>query len=110
MRKTTCVLAAFAVLSGLTWGDWPQFMGPNRDGVSTETVKLADAWPADGPKVLWTIRGGLGRGYAGAVVQDDKVYLLDRVSDQQDVLRCIDLATGKPEWIFSYVAPPEAKG
>ena len=109
MRKTTCVLATVAVLSGLTWADWPQFMGPNRDGVSTETVQLADAWPEDGPKVLWTIRDGLGRGYAGPVVRDGEVYLLDRVGDQQDVLRCIDLATGKPLWTFSYVAPPEAK-
>ena len=89
--------------------DWPQFQGPNRDGVSTETVKLADAWLAEGPKVLWKIEYTLGSGYGGPVVEGGKVYLLDRVGDQKDVLRAIDLATGKEDWTYSYFAPPEAK-
>ena len=41
--------------------DWPQFMGPNGDGTTAEKGLLR-AWPADGPKVLWTCDGsGLWR-------------------------------------------------
>ena len=52
---TIAVIMSLAVLTPLTWAaDWPQFMGPNRDGISAETG-LADAWPEDGPKVLWNL-------------------------------------------------------
>ena len=49
----------------------------------------------------------LGTGYGGAVVEGGKVYLLDRVNDQQDVLRCIDLATGKELRRFATGAGPD---
>jgi len=53
--------------------------------------------------VLWTLP--LGGGFGGPAVSDGKVYVLDRVGKEQDVLRCIDLATGKEEWTFAYEAP-----
>src|SRR5215813_8510832 len=56
--------------------DWPQFRGPGGDGTSPESG-LTRTWPAEGPKVLWTIR--LGPGYGGAAIRDGQVYLLDRV-------------------------------
>jgi outer membrane protein assembly factor BamB len=93
-------LAGFAVTAMAA--DWPQFMGPNGDGTSTEKG-LARSWPSDGPKVLWTVP--LGPGYGGASIRDGKVYLLDRVDRQQDVLRCLDLTTGKEDWTFSSEAP-----
>ncbi len=83
-------------------GDWPQFMGPNGDGTSVEKG-LIKVWPADGPKVLWTVK--LGPGYGGAAIVAGQVYLLDRVDKEKDVLRCLDLATGKEQWTFSYDAP-----
>ena len=82
--------------------DWPQYLGPDRNAVSTETG-LKRSWPEDGPSVLWTFP--LGEGFGGAAVSDGKVYVLDRVGSEQDVLRCIDLATGKQEWTFAYDAP-----
>ena len=88
----SCVMAA----------DWPQYLGPDRNAVSTETG-LKRSWPEDGPSVLWTFP--LGEGFGGAAVSDGKVYVLDRVGSEQDVLRCIDLATGKQEWTFAYDAP-----
>jgi outer membrane protein assembly factor BamB len=108
MRQMVC-LAIAAMVGSAAFADWPQFEGPNRDGVSNETVKLADAWPEGGPKVLWKIDDKLGTGYGGAVVEGGKVYILDRVKDQQDVLRCLDLQTGREEWTFAYDAPTEAK-
>lgn len=54
-------------------GDWPQWRGPNRDGISTETG-LLKTWPASGPKVLW--RAGSGEGYAGVAMTQGRVYTL----------------------------------
>ena len=101
-----CVAVLLLVLpaaSGtLTIAGWPQFMGPERSGVSPETG-LAREWPATGPPLLWSIP--VGPGYGGAAVQDGKVFLLDRIADEADVLRCLDLQTGREEWRFAYSAP-----
>lgn len=83
-------------------GSWPQFMGPTRDGVSTEKG-LLKAWPSEGPRVLWKL--SVGKGYGGAAIDNGEVFILDRPNQQQDVLRCIDLTTGNEKWAFGYDAP-----
>ncbi len=82
--------------------DWPQYLGPGRDAVSTETG-LKRSWPASGPRVLWTFP--LGEGFGGPAVSGGKVYVLDRENDSRNVLRCINIADGKEEWTFAYEAP-----
>jgi outer membrane protein assembly factor BamB len=59
--------------------DWPQWLGPQRDGVWRETG-LLDRFPKDGPKVLW--RTPIGLGYAGPAVAAGKVYVADFVPDE----------------------------
>jgi outer membrane protein assembly factor BamB len=88
--------------AGASWAEWPQYLGPTRDAKSPETG-LARSWPEGGPKVLWTFP--LGAGYGAAAVSKGKVYVLDRVVREQDVLRCIDLVSGEEEWSFAYDAP-----
>jgi outer membrane protein assembly factor BamB len=100
----TILLAVVGSATLAAGADWPQFMGPNGDGTSPEKG-LLHAWPADGPKVLWTVT--MGPGYGGAAIRDGKVYVLDRVDKKKDVLRCLDLLSGKEEWTFSYDAPGE---
>ncbi|MGE5610764.1 MAG: PQQ-binding-like beta-propeller repeat protein, partial [Bacillota bacterium] len=105
-RIDHCLVTAFVgiccLLGNPSYGaDWPQMRGPGRGEVSPETG-LAREWPAGGPKVLWTIEVGVG--FAGAAVRDGEVYLLDRVEDRQDVLRCLDLNTGKELWSVAYEA------
>src|ERR1700722_19397105 len=56
--------------------DWPQWLGPKRDGVWRETGILAK-FPPGGPKILWRTPGGGGS--AGPAVSGGKVYLTDRV-------------------------------
>ena len=99
------ILAAALVFSGCAGAvaDWPQFLGPGRSGISPDTAKLAKTWPASGPKVLWTVK--VGPGFGGAAIVGNEVFLLDRENDQQDVLRCLDLADGKELWRFAYDAP-----
>lgn len=82
--------------------DWPQFQGPDRNGMSNETG-LARTWPAGGPKQLWSIP--LGEGFAGPAIRDGEVYILDRTEFQQDVLRVLSLDTGEELWTYSYDAP-----
>lgn len=102
MQRTALVLALVAgmtVMAGAA--EWPQFLGPNRDATSPEKG-LMRAWPAGGPKVLWTI--DVGPGYGGAAIRDGQVHILDRQSGQADILRVFDLMTGKELWKFGYPA------
>ncbi len=82
-------------------GAWPTFRGMNRDGISTENVRLARKWPAEGPAKLWSL--SLGEGYAGAAVLNGRAYVLDYdQQDRADVLRCLSLGDGKEIWRRSY--------
>jgi len=84
-------------------GEWPWFRGPDLSAVATQAV-LADHWPADGPKRLWTVR--LGEGYAAAAVRDGCVYVLDHDATQvdrpRDVMRCLSLDDGREIWSNGY--------
>jgi outer membrane protein assembly factor BamB len=101
-RRSIILLFCFAAISSAFAQDWPQFLGPSRNGVSTQKGILR-SWPQQGPEVLWTVNVGIG--FGGPVVRDGKVYLLDRDDKVGDNLRCFDLSTGKELWNFSYDAP-----
>jgi outer membrane protein assembly factor BamB len=103
MRRAILATAAVLATMGLAFAaDWPQFYGPQRNGVSPESG-LAKTWPASGPKQLWKLP--LGPGFGGVAVEGGRVYLLDRLEDKQEVLRCLDLSSGKEEWNYAYDAP-----
>ncbi len=72
---------------------WPQFLGPTRNGISTET-KLIDTFDAKGPAVLW--RAKVGGGMSGVAV-DDKLAVTMTEQDGKQQVVAIDLA-GKPLW------------
>lgn len=90
------------IMTGSSLGDWPQYLGANRNSTSDQKG-LLHSWPENGPEVLWTIN--VGRGYGGPVIKDGKVYLLDRDDEKGDNLRCFDLSNGKELWNFAYDAP-----
>jgi outer membrane protein assembly factor BamB len=93
--------AGWLAAAGAAGADWPQFLGPDRNGVSRE-AGLARSWPADGPKVLWT--RALGRGYGGAAVYDAEVFVMDRRDGDTETVFCLDLETGAEKWRFAYPA------
>ena len=74
--------------------DWPQWRGPNRDAVSTETG-LLEQWPEGGPRVLWRIP--VGAGYSGVSVSEGKLYTLWDEKGKQ-YLFGLDASTGKELW------------
>jgi outer membrane protein assembly factor BamB len=79
-------------------GDWPQFLGPTRDGVYAGP-DLAAVWPKDGPPVVW--QKSLGQGFSGPVVAEGQLILFHRLNDQE-VVTCLDARTGEPKWTKSY--------
>ncbi len=80
--------------------DWPQLLGPTRDGNSTESKLLWD-WPASGPALAW--KKDVGTGWAGPVAAGGKLILFHRVDDEE-VITCLDPATGNEIWTFKYPA------
>jgi outer membrane protein assembly factor BamB len=75
--------------------DWPQWRGPNRDGISAETG-LLDSWPAGGPRLVWKIQG-LGEGYSSFAVVGDRLYTQGQQGNQEFVV-AFDTTTGKELW------------
>jgi outer membrane protein assembly factor BamB len=89
-------LIAFGVLHGSvgTASDWPQFLGPTRNGISVETG-LLDTWPTDGPKETWRVRGGVGM--SGLVICGGMLTTLIQENGEQFVT-ALNPETGEPMW------------
>jgi len=88
------ICASFFVLAAAHAADWPQWRGPNRDGIVKDPNHTLDKLPTD-PKVLWKIDAGPGQ--SSPVIAGGKVVYLDAQKDQE-VAHCLDAATGKVLW------------
>jgi outer membrane protein assembly factor BamB len=78
--------------------DWPQFLGPLRNGVYGGG-DLAVSWPKEGPPVVW--RKQVGQGFSGPAVSAGKLILFHRRDDKENI-ECLDARDGKPLWTFDY--------
>lgn len=76
--------------------DWPQWRGPQRTGISTETGLLGE-WPAAGPKLLWRIDNA-GGGYSTPAVVGDRLYLVTNEGLPNEYVRALNVADGKVVW------------
>jgi outer membrane protein assembly factor BamB len=76
--------------------DWPQWRGPDRNGISKETGLLSQ-WPRSGPPVAWSA-AMLGAGYGSVAVQGDRVYV-QGMRNRQSVVSTLNRADGKPGWV-----------
>jgi outer membrane protein assembly factor BamB len=108
-RHVVTAATLIATIAGLVRADdWPQWGGPQRDLVWRESgvvEKLPDADPQTGmlPRV-WTAQ--IGAGYAGPAVADGRVFVTDRIADQNiERVLCFDAATGEELWKHEYEAP-----
>lgn len=89
------ILLRIAASAGAT--DWPQWLGPTRDGVSTETVT---PWKS-APNVVW--RQNVAEGHSSPIVAGGTVYLHTRVADKdEEEVRAFDAKTGEPRWRTPY--------
>src|ERR1700722_2995860 len=78
--------------------DWPQFLGPLGNSISTETGIIAP-WPKDGLKIVWTKKVGIG--YSMPTISNGKLYHFDRHGDNAR-LTCMNSLTGVEHWRFEY--------
>jgi len=82
-----------ALTPSLTAADWPQFLGPNRDNTTTETVA---AWTA-APKSVWKVP--VGDAHSSPVVADGVVYAFYQPKGKNaDALAAFDAKTGATDW------------
>lgn len=97
---TVAVLLPAVAASTTRGGDWPQILGPHRNG-RAEGEQLASKWPAGGPRLVW--EKTLGSGYAGPVVEGRRVVVFHRVGDAERV-EALDAATGETLWKADFEA------
>jgi outer membrane protein assembly factor BamB len=101
------VLSALTVSLALTLAtaaDWPQWRGPNRDGISKDTGLLQE-WPKEGLKMRWK-RADIGSGFSTPAVVGGKVYVqtttdinpMAAAPDADEYALCLDEKTGKDVW------------
>ncbi len=101
MKNTRVLLPAILLLTlayqalGQSAANWPQWRGPNRDGISKETGLLKQ-WPAEGPSLVWKASGA-GGGYSSFSVANGKLYTMGLRGDREYVI-AFDVATGKEAW------------
>jgi outer membrane protein assembly factor BamB len=117
----TCLLSSIFLLlcCSARGDDWPQWLGPQRDGVWRETGIL-DKFPKGGPKVRW--RTPIGAGYSGPAVAKDRVYVIDRILAEgaanpdnpfdpsvrvpgKERILCLSEKTGELLWKHEYDCP-----
>ena len=111
---TAAVFAISGIGNALNADDWPQWLGPERNGVWHEK-DLVEKFPEKGPPIKW--RAQVGLGYSGPAYSRGKVYLTDyqrdagetgndpgtrRTLDGKERVVCLNGETGKQVWEHSY--------
>jgi outer membrane protein assembly factor BamB len=98
-------LTHFALAAGVLCASWcclvraddfPQWRGPNRDGISKEKGLLKQ-WPDEGPRLLWESRD-VGDGYSTPAVVGERLYLMGSKGGDNEFLRAMNVADGKEVW------------
>jgi outer membrane protein assembly factor BamB len=88
-------LASSASMATST-SDWPQWRGPQRDGISKESGLLKQ-WPKGGPKLLWQVND-IGDGYSTPSVVGTRIYLMSNHGMENEFVQALSTKDGKPIW------------
>lgn len=98
IRPLACVLLTLACSGALQAQDWPQILGPNRNGIYAGPP-IVPSFPRSGPSQLWT--RDVGAGFAGPAVVGGRLVLFHRLNNRETV-EAMDALTGKTIWTFDY--------
>lgn len=102
-RAALFAIALLASAAVLRADDWPQWGGPQRDIVWRE-ANVVEKLPEGKLPRVWS--APIGAGYAGPAVADGRVFVTDRLAEENlEQVLCFDAADGKPLWKHSYDAP-----
>ena len=94
IRISVAALAVLLVSNDSIGGDWPQILGPYRDGIAADE-QLLSSWPAGGPRENW--RADVGQGFAGVAVRNNVLVLFHRI-ENQEVAEARSADTGAEIW------------
>jgi len=101
MIRLSLFSAAVLLLIGSACGvaeDWPQFLGPSRNGIYAGT-NIAKTWPAEGPPIRWQRK--VGAGFSGPVAASNQVVLFHRVAGKETI-ECLEMEKGNTLWSSGY--------
>src|SRR5436190_10774308 len=92
LLKTILRLCTLILTCDFTFAsDWPRFLGPQGNSISTET-NLLESWGTNGPPVIW--ERSIGTGYSAPSVQGNRIVFHHRIK-KEEVVECAEAATGK---------------
>jgi outer membrane protein assembly factor BamB len=91
-----CLFAVSVTRSANGGSDWPQWRGPERNGISHESGLLKQ-WPAEGPKLLWQVND-IGDGYSTPAVVGTRIYLMSNRGFENEFVQALSTQDGKPIW------------
>lgn len=100
-RRPTLALLSLITAAGVAADDWPQWRGPERDGVAG-SFQAPAVWKPDTLTKKWSIT--VGEGHASPVIAGDRVFLFSR-EGERETMRCLALADGKELWKESHEVP-----
>jgi outer membrane protein assembly factor BamB len=93
----SCLLFTLpATAADMKSADWPQFRGPNRNGVSDDKGLLKE-WPKDGPPLVWSCPG-VGVGFSSVSIAGNRVFTMGDLKDDGCYVFAIDRAKGEIVW------------
>jgi len=100
IRLAALVAVALLLIGGacVVAQDWPQFLGPSRNGVYAGT-NIAKTWPAEGPPIRWKRK--VGQGFSAPVAASNKVILFHRLAGKETI-ECVDMEKGGTLWSSGY--------
>ncbi|HEY5911255.1 MAG TPA: PQQ-binding-like beta-propeller repeat protein [Verrucomicrobiae bacterium] len=92
-----CAFGIAGVAEPVRASDWPQWRGPDRNGVSSETGLLRE-WPQAGPRLKWQAKE-VGFGYAAPTVVGERIYLLGNEGLEKEFVQALAVADGRRIWL-----------
>lgn len=95
MRIVLFLLVPLLGITSVIASDWPQWRGPERDGISKE-IGLLQSWPKEGPSLRWKAKD-LGSGYSSPTISKGKVFLQTTKEDVEYAI-ALDEKDGKKLW------------
>src|SRR4051812_29434462 len=96
MKSRLAMVCAVASCFMALAADWPQWRGPERNGISRETGLLQE-WPSDGPKLLWHVKD-IGDGYSTPAVVGPWLYLLSNKGTDNEFVQALAVKDGAAGW------------
>jgi outer membrane protein assembly factor BamB len=90
------VTATVCLCFTVSGADWPQWRGPERNGISQETGLLKQ-WPKDGLRLLWHL-SDIGYGYSTPSIVGERIYLMSNAGMDNEFVLALDVKDGKKVW------------